>query len=111
MAYRQRGFYSPLPRLLLVGSLFFVGELDGLHIAPGVEDVSGVASVVSTVVQDYAPVTYLPQLATHPCAARADAYHHIPPDPRLRGRLPTCSLFRHAYFASTLTSHRWLPTG
>ena len=41
---------APLPRLLFGGSLFFVGELDGLHIAPGVEDLSGVASVVSTVV-------------------------------------------------------------
>ena len=67
------GFHSPLPRLILVSGLFFVGELDGLHIAPWVEDVPAGASVLCAVVQDYAPVTYLPQLATHPCAARADA--------------------------------------
>jgi hypothetical protein len=75
-------------RLFFFGSLSFVGELDGLHIAPGVEDVSGGASVLCAVVQDYAPVTHLPQLAAHPCAARADAQHHIPPDPRLWCRLP-----------------------
>src|SRR5215207_2804605 len=84
-ACSQRILSPALPRLFFVGSLFFVGKLDGLHIAPGVEDVSRVASMLSAVVQDYAPVTHLPQLATHPCAASPDAYHHIPPDPRLRG--------------------------
>jgi hypothetical protein len=88
------GYYSPLPRL------FFVGELDRLHIAPWVEDMSGVASLASAVLQDYAPVTYLPQFATHPCAARANSYNHIPPDPRLRCRLPACSLFRRVSLPS-----------
>jgi hypothetical protein len=43
------GCYSPLPRLFFVGSLLFVGELDRLHIAPWVEDMTGVASLVSAV--------------------------------------------------------------
>ena len=37
----------------------------------------------------------------------ADAYHHIPPDPRLRGRLPACSLFRHASLPSTSVIARY----
>ncbi|MCA1740485.1 MAG: hypothetical protein LC740_17175 [Actinobacteria bacterium] len=54
MLFRRSPFYSPakLPGLFFLKDLFFVGELDGLHIAPGIEDMSGFASLLSAVVQD-----------------------------------------------------------
>ncbi|MCA1738129.1 MAG: hypothetical protein LC740_04650 [Actinobacteria bacterium] len=52
MLFRRIPFYSLLPILIFVKDLFFVGELDGLYIAPGIEDMSGIASLLSAVVQD-----------------------------------------------------------
>jgi hypothetical protein len=78
-----------LTDLRLIGLLLDIGELNRLYIAPGVEDVSGGASgFVGAVVQDHAPIAHLPQRASHPCAGRANTYHHISPNPRLRGPLP-----------------------
>jgi hypothetical protein len=47
---RRSAFFSPLPRRFFASGLFFVGELDGLYIAPGIEDMSGFASLLSAVV-------------------------------------------------------------
>ena len=96
--------------ILRLTRLLFVGELDRLHIAPGVEDVSGPASGFGSVVQDHAPITYFPQHAAQPCAGRADAYHHSSPiHASGAGCSPARSIMRLSSLC-TATGHRRTPT-
>src|SRR3954471_17840479 len=96
-----------LPRGLLgeILRLHLVGKLDRLHVAPGVEDLSGFPSGVGVVVQDHAPIVYLLQHAAQPCACCADAQHNAAPDPRFWGRVSILLLHHPLPF---LIRYRWV---